>query len=91
MYQSQRNIVKIALQQLNSPFHDVFSIILSRSDVYIKVNGTSIQLAVLLFFKIGSSSLAANALFTVGAVTESLSPMVTNLPYLFSFSFGNPP
>ena len=42
--QSQRNIVKIALQQLNSPFHDVFSIILSRSDVYIKVNGTSVQL-----------------------------------------------
>ena len=42
--QSQRNIVKIALQQLNSPFHDILSIILSRSDVYIKVNGTSIQL-----------------------------------------------
>ena len=42
--QSQRNIVKIALQQLNSPLHNVLSIIFSRSDVYIKVNGTSIQL-----------------------------------------------
>ena len=42
--QRQRNVVEVLLKKLNSPFHQVFSIVLSWSDVYIKINSTSIKL-----------------------------------------------
>ena len=40
----QRNVVEVLLKKLNSPFHQVFSIVLSWSDVYVKIYSTSIKL-----------------------------------------------
>ena len=42
--QCQRYIVEVALKKLNSPFHKLWSIILCRSDVYIKIGSACIQL-----------------------------------------------
>ena len=42
--QCQRNVVEVFLKQFNCPFHQVFTIIFSRSDVQVKICCTCIQL-----------------------------------------------
>jgi len=42
--QSKRNIVKLRLKELYCPFHKILAIVLSRSDVYIKICSACIKL-----------------------------------------------